>query len=384
MERTDNSQAVIHHSLSFSERRALRRRKWLGRVMSFVTSRTDAWISYVSLVLVSFVLSAFYLQTFFYLISILLLSLPVFSYNLTRYAFNRLKPGLANDPPVCIKGGQSHLILTVSNPTYFPVSSAEITLVTESLFYGGGEPVIHSLQLKPGSGNTLSFPVRYDKYGIYTSSITGITVYDYLHLFSFSKPLSAEASVTIMPDTPPMEKRMELIYEEGFDEFTDNDRRGSVSSNVTDIREYQPGDRLSRIHWKLTEKLDKLIVKDNEATSSNEFTVLLELYQPDRETCERAFTVSGGKDDSLYHVLDRAIEEAWSVSMELLNAGEAFRFIYYNAGIQDFTEQLIHSADDLNDIMTRAFYAGSYDTADLALTIYERAGLNKGTLIHVK
>ncbi|MBQ7587392.1 MAG: DUF58 domain-containing protein [Lachnospiraceae bacterium] len=384
MKRTSNSQAVIQPSPGFGERRALRRRKWLGRIMSFVTSRTDAWISYVSLVLVSFALSAFYLQTFFYLISILLLSLPVFSYNLTRYAFNRLEPGLINDPPVCIKGGQSQLILTVSNPTWFPVSSAEITLNTGSLFYGGGEPVIHSLQLKPGKGNRLSFPVSYDKYGIYTSSITYITVYDYLHLFSFGRPLSAEASVTIMPDTPPREKRMELIYEEGFDEFTDNDRRGSVSSNVTDIREYRPGDRLSRIHWKLTEKLDKLIVKDNEATSSNEFTVLLELYQPDRETCERAFIASGGTDDSLYHVLDRAIEEAWSVSMELLNAGEAFRFIYYNAGSQDFTEQLIHSADDLSDIMTRAFYAGSYNTADLALTIYERAGLSKGTLIHVK
>ena len=384
MEKTYKSQALIQPSANPAERRALRRRKWLGYVMSFVTSRTDAWISYVSLLLVSFVLSAFYLQTFFYLITILLLSLPVFSYNLTRYTFSRLEPGLANDPPVCTKDGQSQLILTVSNPTYFPVSSAELTLITGSLFYGGGEPVIHSLQLKPGSKNILSFPVRYSKYGIYTSSISELTVYDYLHLFSFTRPLSAEASVTIMPDTPPREKRMELIYEEGFDEFTDNDRRGSVSSNVTDIREYQPGDRLSRIHWKLTEKLDKLIVKDNEATSSNEFTVLLELYQPDRETCDRAFIASGGNDDSPYHVLDRAIEEAWSVSMELINAGETFRFIFYNAGTRDFTEQLIHSADDLNDIMTRAFYAGSYDTADLALTIYERAGLNKGTLIHVK
>lgn len=352
--------------------------------MSFITSRTDAWISYVSLLLVSFLLSAFYLQTFFYLITILLLCMPVFSYNLTKYTLSRLEPGLIHNPAICVKGGESRLILTVDNPTYFPISSAELTVNTESLFYGGGEPVVHSLQLRPGNKNVLSFPVSYDKYGIYTTSVSKITVYDFLHLFSMSKTLSTEASVTVMPDTQPREKRTEMLYEEGFDEFTDNERRGSVSSNVTDIREYQPGDRLSRIHWKLTEKLDKLIVKENEATSSNEFTVLLELYQPDKEVCDKAFIESGGKDDSMYHILDRAIEEAWSVSMELLGAGEPFRFVYYNAGSQDFSEQRIYSADDLNDIMTRAFYAGSYNTADLALTIYERAGLNKGTLIHVK
>ena len=379
-----NTYATLQKPMTYKERRALRKRKWLGRVMSFITSRTDAWISYSALVLVSFFLSFFYLQTFFYLITILLLCLPVFSYNLSKYVFNRLEPGLKHDPAVCIRGGQSQLTLSVNNPSRFPASSAELTVKTESLFYGGGEPVVHSLQLRPGNHNFLTFPVSYDKYGIFTSSVTWLTVYDYLHLFRFSRPLSVEASVTIMPDTPPREKRMELLYEEGFDEFTDNDRRGSVSSNVTDIREYQPGDRLSRIHWKLTEKLDKLIVKENEATSSNEFTVLLELYQPNREACDKAYLESGGNDDSMYHILDRAIEEAWSVSMELLNAGEAFRFVYYNAGSQDFTEQLIHSSDDLSDILTRAFYAGSYDTRDLGLTIYERAGLNKGTLIHVK
>ena len=370
--------------LSYKERRAIRKRKWLGRFMGIATSKGNSWISYISVVITSFLFSLFYLQSFFYLITILLLCTPVISYNLTKYVFKNLKPSLSFDPPACIKGGQSMLNVSVNNPTRLPVSCIEISMNTFSVFYGGEDTVTHSLQLKSGAVNRLTFPVSFEKCGIYTAKAEEITVYDFMHLFSFKKKTDIEASVSIMPVSPPSGKMEEAVFEEGFDEFTDNERRGNASSNVTDIREYRPGDRLSRIHWKLTEKLDKLIVKENEAISSNEFTVLLELYQPSKEVCDEAYAASGFRDDSLYHVLDRAIEEAWSVSMELLNYSEPFRFMFYHESSQDFTSSLIRSKDELTEIMTQAFYAGSYSTADLALSVYESAGLNKGTLIHVK
>jgi uncharacterized protein (DUF58 family) len=144
---------------------------------------------------------------------------------------------------------------------------------------------------------------------------------------------------------------------------------------VTDIREYRPGDRLSRIHWKLTEKLDTLIVKENEATSSNDFTVLLELYQPSKEECDA--------DPSLGNTLNNAIEEAQAVSLELIGAGEPFIFMFYNEKTADFAQMRINSRDDLNEAMTRAFYAGCYDKKDLALSVYLKSGQDKGTLIHV-
>lgn len=351
--------------------------------MNSVTSSFNARFSYCMVFLTSLFFAAFYLQTFFYLILALLIALPVFSYNLTRYVFIRIIPSLSFSSPTGIKGGGCLLKLNINNPTYLPLSCFEITLDTRSLFYGGGRSEVHSLQLRPGD-NTLDFPISINKYGVFTATASTLKAYDYFHLFSFERDFTEESSLTVMPDAEPKEQRHEAIYEEGFDEFTDTIRRGNASSNVTDIREYQPGDRLSRIHWKLTEKLDKLIVKENEATSSNEFIVLLELYQPSKEACDQAFADSDNEDDSMYHILDDAIEEAWAVSVELLQAGETFLFMFYTLSSEEFTSLLIHSKEELNDVFTRAFYAGCYDTPDLALSVYERAGMNKGTLIHVK
>ena len=345
----------------------IKRRRLLGWFLQKTSSPVLAWVSYISVFIFSLFFSYFYLQSFFYLISILLLSLPVLSYNLTRYASGKLTLSLDLTA--------DHLLLSINNPTPVPISCADITIDLYSLFYDGYERETHSLSLRSRGVSTLDFPLRIKKYGIYEAHAGDLLLYDPLHLFTFSQDIELTRSVTIMPEALPFEKRHEIVYEEGFDEFTDTGRKGNASSNVTDIREYRPGDRLSRIHWKLTEKLDTLIVKENEATSSNDFVVLLELYQPVREECE--------KEPSLSSTLNKAIEEAMAVSIELIRAGEPFVFMFYNEKAADFVQIRINSEDDLNEAMTQAFYAGSYDTKDLALSVYQKSGQDKGTLIHV-
>lgn len=345
----------------------IKRRRILGWFLQKTNSPVSAWVSYISVFIFSLLFSFFYLQSFFYLISILLISLPVLSYNITKYASGKLTVSLELTTDL--------LTLGINNPTFIPVSCADITIDFYSLFYGGYESETHSLSLKARGISRLDFPLRLEKYGIYEAHAGNMTLYDPLHLFTFVKDIKLTGSITLMPEAIPLEKRVEIVYEEGFDEFTDTGRKGNASSNVTDIREYRPGDRLSRIHWKLTEKLDTLIVKENEATSSNDFTVLLELYQPSREDCD--------KDPSLTSTLNNAIREAMAVSGELLRAGEPFIFMFYNEKASDFVQLRINTEDDLNEAMTQAFYAGCYDKKDLALSIYRKSGQDKGTLIHV-
>ncbi len=363
-------------------RRAIRHRQKVGRILNATTSFFNAWFSYICVFIMALLFAFFYLHTFFYFLLALLLCLPVISYNLTAYALRRVTPSLSLSPAACSKGGTCDLKVNINNQSFIPVSCFEFTLEVKSLYYGGRPAETHSLQLKAHDDNELSFPISFDKYGVYIARITAIKAYDFLHLFSIKKTVDLSASLTVIPETEPDDKELDVLETEGFDEFTDNDRRGSHSSNVTDIREYIPGDRLSRIHWKLTEKLDKLIVKENEATSSNEFTVLLELYQPSQEECSKLYFENGMTDDSAYHILDRALEEAWSVSLMLIEAGEQFNFTFYNTA-GDFSYSRITCRDDLIDTFNRAYYTPCYDTKDLGLSVYNAAGLNKGTLIHV-
>lgn len=334
-----------------------------------------SYFSYIIFLLLSAFFAYFYQQTFFYLLLIMEFCLPFFSYFLSKYCFDHLTPVLTLTPSQTKKENTSVLSVKLINPSYLPLASAIAELSFRSRYYGEEERNFHVLSLRALSDNEMTFPVTLTKCGLYEASLFSLECFDYLHLFRFKKKLDLKAQVRVFPDSKPHEEKHEAIYSEGFDEFEESEKKGNISSNVTDIREYQPGDRPQKIHWKLSEKIDKLMVKENEATSTNEFLLLLELYQPPKILC--------GSNKELSGILDRAIEEAQSIALELVEAREIFVFSYYSAAAQDFIMSTIRCEEDFENALSRCFFETPYTTENLALDVYEKSGMQKGTLLHV-
>jgi uncharacterized protein (DUF58 family) len=341
--------------------------------------RATFWISFLSyiwLFAITVFCAVFYLQTFFFLLVILEICLPFFSYFLTRYCFYHLTPVLQAKPNSTVKGESSLLIVSLDNQTWIPISSATVRLSFHSLFYQDTTTLSHVLSLRAHHDNPLQFPVKLTKCGLYEASISRVECYDFLHLFHFKRDLTILSQIQVFPSTQqPETERHESLYSEGFDEFEESGKSGNVSSNVTDIREYQPGDRLQKIHWKLSSKIDKLMVKENEATSTNEFLLLMELFQPQRENCI--------EDSHLLNALDHTLEEAWAIALELLQAGEIFVFAVYSSAKEDFVMSTIRSVYDLETMFSEIYYEPAYATENLALDIYEKSSIRKGTVLHV-
>lgn len=334
-----------------------------------------SYFSYILIFAVTLLFAVFYLQTFFFMLVVLELCLPAFSYFLSRYCFRSLEVSLVTRPAQTTKGTSAQVSLLLDNPTWVPLASAQVDFSFRSLLYREEEAATHMLSLRSRHTNKLNFPVKLTKCGLYEARVTQLTGYDYLHLFRFKKDLDISAQLRVFPDSQPREERHEALYSEGFDEFEESGKSGNVSSNVTDIREYLPGDRLQKIHWKLSSKIDKLMVKENESTSTNEFFLLLELYQPAEKDC--------GQEQPLRNALDNAIEEAWAVALELIQTGEIFVCAVYSTAKEDFVMSTIRSLTDLESAFATFFYEPSYDTENLALDIYERSGMKRGTLLHV-
>lgn len=340
--------------------------------------RTTFFISYLSYIMlfsVTMFWALFYRQSFFFLLAALEICLPVFSYFLTKYCLSRLEPALYFKPMTTVKDEKVGLFLQLKNPTRIPLASALVSFSIQSGFYNGKDESVHILSLRALCDNQLIFPVALTKCGLYEASICLLRGYDYLHLFRFDQKLDLSAQIRVFPHAQPKEERHEALYSEGFDEFEESSKSGNVSSNVTDIREYLPGDRLQKIHWKLSSKIDKLMVKENESTSTNEFFLLVELYQPSEESC--------GTNAFLFNALDNALDEAWSLSLELIQEGEIFTFASYSTAREDFVMSTIRCREDLESAFSECFYEPSYDTENLALDIYEKSGMKKGTLLHV-
>lgn len=338
-------------------------------------SIVGSYITYIFFVLLSGFFAFFYQQTFFYMLVVLELALPFFSYFLTKHCFMALKPSLFVNPQETQKGNTTHLAVSLHNNTRIPLSSVVLTMSLCSFYYDTTEEVSHIMSLRAKSDNPLSFPITLTKYGLYEVCLTKLECFDFLHMFHFEKNCSLKAQIRIFPEISPKESKHEAIYTEGFDEFEESDKKGNVSSNVTDIREYQPGDRLQKIHWKLSEKIDKLMVKENEATSTNEFFLLMELFRPTKAQCVQ--------NPELSQVLDQALEEAAALSAELIEAREIFIFAIYSIAKEDFIMSTIRSKEDFIHALSECFYEPCYDTENLALNIYQKSGLHKGTLLHV-
>jgi len=362
-------------------------------------SMAGAYISYICILLSTIIFSIIYLQTFFYLLIVLEIALPIFSFLLSKYCFEHLTPELFLFPTSTLKNQEGKLFLRIHNKTRIPFASFGMKLTLRSQFYNRSEEDTHFFSLRANSDNELQFPITFTKCGLYEATLSDMEGYDYLHLFHFKKEISLSTRIHIMPTSQASDEKHEVIYSEGFDEFEESEKSGNVSANVTDIREYQPGDRLQKIHWKLSEKIDKLMVKENESTSTNEFFVLTELCQPyyddskeqdEKKTKKSLFSIFQQPelpptlDENINkNMLDQTIEEAWSLGLEFINAKEIFTFAYYSVTEEDFVMSTIRNLYDMEKAFHECFYHPSYEEKDLALSIYNRAGLNRGTLLHV-
>lgn len=339
------------------------------------TPQIISYLSYTFVFTTALFFAVFYLRPFFFFILLLVICLPFISYHITRYVFKNLNPVICIKPSATTCDQVANVHVSLHNSTHFPLASAGITLAFKSFFYETTDTTYRAFPLQANSDNTFSFSVALNKCGLYEAQIFDLYAYDYLHLFRFNSRFTSSGQLRVFPNTLPIETPHEVIFSEGFDEFEESSKNGNVSANVTDIREYHPGDRLQKIHWKLSTKIDKLMVKENEATSSHEFFVLMELYQPLPEHCN--------SDPGLLNALEKTIRDAWSIAMELLQNSEVFSFGIYSVHAQDFVISTIRNKEDLENAFFECYFHPTYETEHLALNIYEASGLKKGTLLHV-
>ncbi len=309
----------------------------------------------------------FYRQAFLVVLFLLVLLLPPVSYVLCRRSFEKLTAELDFSAAEAEKNLEVTLTIGFTNPTKFPLLHVECPLHISSPYYGSRPDTTYVLPAPAGSGDALSLPLNFHYCGLYQAEMTTVKAYDLLHFVAFSKEVDLRTQTMVFPTEKVEVSYHPSFYAEGFDEYETSLQTGNVSSNVTDIREYRPGDRLQRIHWKLSAKIDKLMVKENEAAASHQFYVLLELYRPAEHP----------------EYLDAAVNYAYGVGEELLEHRENSFFGFYSGARREFVSHPVRSEEDLKQALREAYYEKPYTTANLALRMYQDSGMQKGTLIQV-
>ena len=105
---------------------------------------------------------------------------------------------------------------------------------------------------------TTKIPVDTSHCGSYSYKMPKIDIYDLFGFFHFSKTIDKDSEIVVKP-VPAMPERMPDMF--GF-KAKSLRKAKQPNTEIYDIRDYQMVDPVKSIHWKMSAKKDKLLVKE--------------------------------------------------------------------------------------------------------------------------
>lgn len=192
-----------------------------------------------------------------------ILLLPVFSWLWLRIAGRRLRVQLLAPGGTLTVGEPVFLQLSLQNPGLLPIPHAVFRIRYQNSLARQCETVVVSTGLPIRSSQTIDLQLLPEYCGCIQAEIIRIRLYDMLRMFRMHISPPPAQQLFVAPRIWHMQPvTRQILPRDSENEQFSPDRPGDDPSEVFGLREYQPGDRLNRIHWKLSEKNEGLIVKE--------------------------------------------------------------------------------------------------------------------------
>ena len=101
--------------------------------------------------------------------------------------------------------------------------------------------------------------------------VQSVKILDYWGLFAVNVPMKAAARITILPELFSCDVAASPVCAVSDENAVS--RKGEDRTEVFQLREYRSGDDIRQIHWKLSSKLDKLIIREASQSVSRSLLV---------------------------------------------------------------------------------------------------------------
>ena len=234
------------------------------------------------------------------------------------------------------EAGKEILIkVSVTNKSRFSMGHAKARIAVKDTISGHVErswmklPVVCSGEqsfvrnmVSPGAGN-------------YEIALEKLRIYEPTGLMFGDIRVNSTSSVLVMPtlhDVPVhLTGAVKLFYSEA--EVYDQHAPGPDRTEPFRVREYQKGDRLQNVHWKMTAKQDELMVKDGSLPLSCPVVLVLKAF-PQKQKERRPYVVS-------------YLEAAASLSYSLMEAKCPHFVVWYDSSEKDIQRLRVDSDESL-------------------------------------
>ena len=297
---------------------------------------TVGTILYIFLFLVSILISILYLEFGAMALIGLVVTIPVFMFVFLLILRKRVSVAVDTKNPLAEKDAidkpaRAVITLSVENRSrLFPVTKGIARVRYENPFSGDKGKLKIRFSVDTGKKRDRRIPVIMDNCGNVAITVEKVRIYDYLNIFAWTIGKNFETQdVLVLPPTKEMYLGKDKWYNETSE---DSDRfsvykKGDDPSEIFDIRDYADGDKIQRIHWKLSSKTGNLMVKEGSLPLTKQIHIFIDL-------CAK------GDRAERNHKINLLVQGVYSIAMFMIEHGIPQAYIWYdkkNGVIQEYS-----------------------------------------------
>lgn len=317
-------------------------------------------IRYIIIFIMNLLMLLFLHSYFNMVILILLLVLPAVSIISAAVAIRNIDIAIEGTNEKLNINEPFLLRVRVTNKSFIPVLNVFMNVDVENDFFMSAGTHVLNIPAFIKGVNEVEYRLSSEYIGIIKVSIPDMVIMDWFGFVRLKKKVGVSKEYTILPDTAIQVMPDNTAISAGMTEAEESHKKGNDFAEVSDIREYIPGDKLQNIHWKLSAKENNIMVKERVSLSSDELMVLVELT------------------NDVDMILNDILCAMYGMADYMIRQNVPFSIYWWSVGDQDMKRTVIDGMADLEETMENIFYERYYADAKLGTTIMKRL-MNEGS-----
>lgn len=275
------------------------------------------------------------------------------------------------------RGGKCTVKIVVTNRTALPLTYCVIKLYISTLGNRRKErrrPVKRKVRAicPPRGTGICEFTVKCPHCENMQIVMRKAYTFDFLRIFGFGRKIGKTCDIIVEPKLPDIEviDRMSAEIGDGENEIYSPNRPGDDPTEIFAIREYEGGDKIRNIHWKLSSKTGKLMVKDYGLPLRDNDTVVIDFF------------AGNLKKNKIRMMRDSVCDLLYGLIYALTKRGTGFNVCYY---ADSYVTARIETQNDIYNLFVQLYRIRPYgnDTSCAQLFYAQNRDISKRRIYYV-
>lgn len=188
--------------------------------------------------------------------------------------FYALRISQSTDPTIVEHGKSLTYKLKVSNTSFLPCPTIEITFSGETMIFKSELETIRT-NIKSHAKVKREFVLQCRYRGMYPVGIERLKMYDILNVFCIATRIFGSRTISVLPKITKLDG-FKLLPRARGELLSSNSSLQELPDSLNEIREFAQGDSLKRVHWKISARHRKLFVHKLEQSTETHTLLFLD------------------------------------------------------------------------------------------------------------